>query len=62
MTTRYAHLRPDLFGDKALDAIPVDLSKPEGNVVSLPLASADSGADGARMTPPRPMDAEAKTA
>ena len=35
VTQRYAHLRPDLFGDKALGAIPVDLSQPGATVIAL---------------------------
>lgn len=42
VTERYAHLKPDLFSEKVFDAISVDLSQPKGNVVSLPVVSADS--------------------
>ena len=35
-TEHYAHLKPDLFPEKDFDAITVDLSKPAGDVVSLP--------------------------
>jgi hypothetical protein len=34
-TEHYSHLRPDLFSEKAFEAVTVDLSKPAGNVVSL---------------------------
>lgn len=60
VTQRYAHLRPDLFGDKALDAIPVDLSQPKGTVVSLPVVSAQSAANGSTMATKRRDDAEQK--
>lgn len=39
VTQRCAHLRPDLFGEKAFEAIPVDLSPPRGVVTSLHSAS-----------------------
>jgi len=42
VTERYAHLKPSLFSEKVFDAIPVDLSTPAGNVVSLPVVSAKS--------------------
>jgi integrase len=42
VTERYAHLKPDLFSEKVFDAVSVDLSQPKGNVVSLPLVSAES--------------------
>jgi hypothetical protein len=35
-------LKPDLFSEKVFDAVSVDLSQPKGNVVSLPLVSAES--------------------
>jgi integrase len=35
-TEHYAHLKPDFFPEKDFDAITVDLSKPAGDVVSLP--------------------------
>ena len=35
VTQRYAHLRPDLFGEKAFDAIPVDISQPAGVIASI---------------------------
>jgi integrase len=38
----YCHLRVNLFAEKAFDAISVDLSQPKGNVVSLPVVSAES--------------------
>ena len=50
VTERYAHLRPDLFSEKLFDAISVDLSQPRGNVVSLPLVSAESAPLGHTMT------------
>lgn len=34
-TEHYSHLRPDLFSEKAFEAVTVDLSKPAGNVLSL---------------------------
>ena len=34
-TEHYSHLGPDLFSEKASEAVSVDLSKPEGNVLSL---------------------------
>lgn len=34
-TEHYSHLRPDLFSEKAFEAVSVDLSKPAGNVLSL---------------------------
>jgi hypothetical protein len=34
-TEHYSHLRPDLFNEKAFEAVSVDLSKPAENVLSL---------------------------
>jgi hypothetical protein len=44
-TEIYSHPRHDLFADKALDAVTVDLSKPAGNVVSLRGVSGPIGHD-----------------
>ena len=38
-----SHLRHDLFAEKAFDAVTVDLSKPEGDVVSLRDVSTPNG-------------------
>jgi hypothetical protein len=35
-TQHYAHSAPDFFGAKAFDMVAVDLTRPTGNVVSLP--------------------------
>jgi integrase len=43
VTERYAHLKPDLFGEKAFDAITVDLSQPAGNVIPISAASVQVG-------------------
>jgi len=42
-TEIYSHLRHDLFAEKAFDAVTVDLSKPEGDVVSLRDVSTPNG-------------------
>jgi integrase len=60
VTERYAHLRPDLFGDKALDAITVDLSQPTATVVSLPVSQ--GGTNYSKTAPSHPVDAEAQIA
>jgi integrase len=62
VTHRYSHLRLDLFADKTMDAIPVDLARPAGDVVALPRPQGDPVQAGSTMTPP-PSDAtEAKIA
>jgi len=62
VTQHYSHLRVDLFGPKAFDAISVDLAAPAGAVVSLHPASTDSVPPGHTMATTRPDEAEAKTA
>jgi integrase len=49
VTERYAHLKPDLFNAKSYDAISVDLAKPSGVVVSLPVISAQTSANESRL-------------
>jgi integrase len=62
VTQRYAHLRLDLFADKMMDAIPVDLARPAGTVVQMPLASTVRGADSTKTAPPDTVDAVAQIA
>jgi len=42
-TEIYSHLRHDLFAEKAFGAVTVDLSKPEGDVLSLRDVSGPNG-------------------
>jgi len=42
-TEHYAHLRADLFSEKAFDAVTVDLARPAGDVVSISRSSGPLG-------------------